>query len=256
MLQRQKAYREICETMLYGQLPPGHRLSDSHIAKQLGVSRTPVRQAMEQLCDEGRIDGHPEGGFAIRQPTPNEMLGVFDLRRMIECHAITFAARNVTSADIDKLQVLTQRIGDSVSLLKSLGLTKLTDQLAECIDIADAEFHLYLLRLSENKTAIDLVSEKHPFSLIFGHCHYFDDMGLGLSLEYTYEHHLEIVSALEAKDPKKACNAMQVHLDDAYTRLSAFGELNSHFTQENLHDSYRSYQHISKIYEMENSLGS
>jgi len=211
---------------------------------------------MDQLKQEGVIVEHPDGGFVLRQPSPEELVELFDLREMIECHAIARAAARVTDQDIDGLERLVQRIGESAKLVESLGLKKLSGEIAECVDAADAEFHLRILQISGNAMLMDMVREQNLFSRIFGHRHITGDLSLQATLNRIYLHHTRIIEALGSKDARTAREAMAEHLADARTRVSTHRDsLAQDMASDQPFDSPRSGAHLKAIVDLENNLG-
>ena len=96
--------------VLRGGFPPGTRFPQSEIAAQLGVSTTPVREALRQLVTEGLLDGDPRRGVTIHQVTPEELRDLYDMRMVLEPLAMAAAISNVTESQAAQLQGLVDRM--------------------------------------------------------------------------------------------------------------------------------------------------
>lgn len=96
--------------VLKGGFPPGTRFPQSEIAAQLGVSTTPVREALRQLVTEGLLDGDPRRGVTIHQVTAEELRDLYDMRMVLEPLAMSAAVNNVTERGVAHLQALVDRM--------------------------------------------------------------------------------------------------------------------------------------------------
>lgn len=96
--------------VLGGGFPPGTRFPQSEIAAQLGVSTTPVREALRQLVTEGLLDGDPRRGVTIHQVTTEELRDLYDMRMVLEPIAMSAAVSNVTERGVAQLQALVDRM--------------------------------------------------------------------------------------------------------------------------------------------------
>ena len=86
------AYHELKSLILLGDVPIGLRLREERIAERLGVSRTPVREALLRLYAERYLDRHPEGGFRVQAPSAQSMRELYEIRRALELFALRRAA--------------------------------------------------------------------------------------------------------------------------------------------------------------------
>ena len=254
----QQAYDHIREAVIAGRITPGMRLSDFRISKELGVSRTPVRQAIDRLRDEGVVDDHPSGGVVLRQPTVDELIELFDMREMVECHAIARAAEQVDDAALSELRESIHRIAEAARLVEVLGLKRMSGEIAACVDVADAKFHLRILELSDSPMLMGMVREQHVFSRVFGYRHYTSDVPLLKTLQDICTHHTGIVDALATRDPQQAQDAMRAHLQNARERLTTAKRnpsLAGEIGEEDTFETTRSGAHLQAVVRLENSLG-
>ncbi|MFZ5945589.1 MAG: GntR family transcriptional regulator [Bacillota bacterium] len=126
--------------------------SEQYFADLLNISRTPVRESILQLAQEGFVDILPNRGITIRQVSELEIKQMFQLRTAIEGYCCKFAAENInTEKGIELLQVLEQNIGDEEKIFLSNGKP------LEYMD-TDTNFHLNIVQFTENSQFISIMS--------------------------------------------------------------------------------------------------
>jgi DNA-binding GntR family transcriptional regulator len=113
------AYEQIWRQLITGARKPGERLSDVELAAQLGVSRTPVRQALQRLVQDELVRSDPRRGFWVREFTPTDVHEMYDVRAALEALAVQQGAANLRPADLreqcDRIAALrTQLAADPV----------------------------------------------------------------------------------------------------------------------------------------------
>jgi DNA-binding GntR family transcriptional regulator len=106
----QLVYRSLKELIRNGSFQPGQRLREADIADRLGVSRTPVREAMNRLISEGLLALHPMRGFAVAELDKQQVLELYGLREFLEGAAARFAAQH---ASVPELHSLREMMSDS-----------------------------------------------------------------------------------------------------------------------------------------------
>ena len=92
---RQQAYQHLRERILSGELGAGTQLSEPDLAKQLGMSRTPVREALRQMENEGLLDYAPRFGAMVRVPDRDELSDMYAVREALESYAAAEAAAKI-----------------------------------------------------------------------------------------------------------------------------------------------------------------
>lgn len=101
---RTQIYQDLREKLRGGAIGPGDRLVDVSIARSLGVSRMPVREALTQLVSEGHLVSTSRG-FVLPELAPEDIASIFEVRRLLEPRAAANAARDLSEADLDRLEV-------------------------------------------------------------------------------------------------------------------------------------------------------
>jgi DNA-binding GntR family transcriptional regulator len=101
---RQSVYESLVELVIAGRLSPGQHLVETELAKQLGVSRQPVREALHRLEAEGWVDLRPNQGAFVHVPTGQEVDQLLDVRELLEVETARLAARAVTPDQVARLR--------------------------------------------------------------------------------------------------------------------------------------------------------
>ena len=100
---REMAYEFLKSSVLSGRFNPGERLTEEHLAKKLGVSRTPVREALHKLESEGWIKALETRGFVVSRDTKDEVEELFELRAILEGHALRIISGKISDQDLEQL---------------------------------------------------------------------------------------------------------------------------------------------------------
>jgi DNA-binding GntR family transcriptional regulator len=114
--QGEQAYREIKERILVGQLDPGTRLVEGEVGKSLGISRTPVREALRKLVSDGLISRDGGGGLVVHRPSAREIEGVHQIREVLDGLAARLAARRATDIEVARLELALQAVREAAEL--------------------------------------------------------------------------------------------------------------------------------------------
>lgn len=101
-----QVYSSVKQAILEGELRPGERLKELEIAESLGASRTPVREALSRLEQEGLVKPLKSGGLTVVELSERDVVEIFGLIRVLEAYAARLAAERVTAKHIDKLDAL------------------------------------------------------------------------------------------------------------------------------------------------------
>lgn len=192
------------EFILDDTFPPGARLAELELAEQLGVSRTPVREALRQLAAEGLVELSPNRGARVVAWSSDELASVFDLRVALEPKLTGVAVNNADDTDVSELN----QLANQMLMVGSPG----PEQDLEALIGLNKEFHGRLLQIANSApvyTAALAVAIRAP--LVMRNFHAYDDASMRRSLA----HHVEIVAALQARDPQWATAVMTAHLRNA-----------------------------------------
>src|SRR5262250_1195290 len=112
---RQSVYEALVELVVEGRLRPGQHLVETELARQLGVSRQPVREALHRLEAEGWVDLRPNQGAFVHVPTDQEVDELLDVRELLEVETARLAVRAAGSQPVAWLREICQRGEDAVT---------------------------------------------------------------------------------------------------------------------------------------------
>lgn len=188
----------------------GARLGEVELASFLGISRTPVREALRKLGADGLVELESNRGARVAAWTDDDIDEIFVLRSILESHGAALAAPRVDDDTLTKLEglcakmesVIAERVGDWID--------HLTD--------ANTEFHSTILAVSGSPRLPSLVSSVVQMPLALRTFSRYSDAALRRSME----HHRELASALTARDPIWAESVMRSHIQAARFEVSCW----------------------------------
>ena len=193
-------YREIKRRIVELEYRLGERLSETPLASELGVGRSPVRSALARLKSEGWVAVSPQSGTFVKALTSRDIEEVTELRTVLEMHATRMAAKRITRKDLDALQVAFDTLGPSIVAGRS-----------ELFIDLDKQFHLAIYRAASNELVHDILMNLHDkVQWIRRAC--------SVSLERVQDGFHEIKSIfqeLKDRDGEAAAEDMRRHIQNA-----------------------------------------
>jgi DNA-binding GntR family transcriptional regulator len=145
---RQAVYDALAELIASGTLRPGQHLVESDLAEYLGVSRQPIREALQRLQGDGWVELRPAHGAFVHTPTEEEVVQLLGVRSVLEAYSAYGAAQHATAADIARLREL-----------QVAGEAALAADDPRCLVDASAAFHSCIVEISANRVLADLISQ-------------------------------------------------------------------------------------------------
>jgi DNA-binding GntR family transcriptional regulator len=193
----QRIARLLTDAIIEGRLKPGERISEAATARDLGVSRAPVREAARLLESTGLLNSHPRRGFFVRTIRAEDLDDLYELRICIETQAAARLAGCITATGLSQLRAQLQR-------MRALAKKDAVNQQIE----EDLRFHRLICALGGNTRLLAICDQITP------------EVRLGVALigrlyddsHRIAETHLPIIAALEAGQPKAASEAMDYHI--------------------------------------------
>jgi DNA-binding GntR family transcriptional regulator len=198
-----RAAAAVRELVLRGEFAPGERLGEVELAERLGVSRTPIREALSRLAAEGLVETTPNRGSRVTVWTVDQLQEVFNLRSTVEPQITALAVTRATPGEIDDLEAMAQRMCE----VGTPGPGQDLDQLFPL----NQEFHARLVAMAAAPALAAALAGAVRAPLILRNYHTYDAESLRRSLA----HHLEIVVAMRADDPDWARAVMTAHIRNA-----------------------------------------
>ena len=199
----ERTLSEVRELILAGDFAAGARLGEAELAERLGVSRTPVREALSRLAAEGLVEIVPNRGARVSSWTVAELEGVFDLRAALEPRLTALAVPRATAADVHSLDEL----ATAMLTVGSPGPGQDLDALFPL----NREFHGRLVALADHPRMANALAGAVHAPIVLRNFHTYD----GASLRRSLAHHVEIVAAIRAGDPAWARAVMTAHIHNA-----------------------------------------
>ena len=199
----QRIADSITTAIVERRLMPGTKLAEQKIADVFKVSRTLVRQALNQLSRDKLITLEPARGARVAEPSIEEARQVFEARNLLEAAMIKRAATELRPAHIAELRAHLLAQGQAVKRIDVPGRTRLL-----------ADFHVTVARMLGNAVLADmlgdLVSRCSLIALMYQSAH---------SAEHSFDEHVAIVDALEKRDARAAARLMEAHLHNVERNL-------------------------------------
>jgi DNA-binding GntR family transcriptional regulator len=205
---RQIVCQHIREQILSGELPPGSRLVETEIAAELGVSRTPLREAFRELESEGLIVYTRHQGVQVASLQLKDMEEIYEIRRVLEGLAARLAATRRTDQDIEAMLN-----GPVKQMEKAHAHGRVRD-----IPRAHTEFNELLYRMAGNDRLHDIL---HNYRQYTERSQMASMTRPGRAAEIIQEHR-EIAEAIQTKDPDRAQAAAEVHVANARIAFLAY----------------------------------
>lgn len=194
------AYRTLREWILQGSLVAGQSLPEAELAVRIGVSRTPLREAIGRLSAEGLVVKERYRKHVVAEFTEADRIEIMELKALIEGRAAARAATRLNGSQIASLRELSNRMDRAV---RELG-----DKARPIFDELNREFHATIWRAADSPRGERILETalNTPFNVL-GRL----DAKLAPSMERACWYHHEIVSAFEARDPERARTQMVAH---------------------------------------------
>jgi len=200
-----KVYDRLKSMILDRKLLPGEKIPQEKLARDLGISRTPLVNALKVLEKEKLVQSIPRRGFFVRLFTKQEMISIFELREVLEGLAARRAAMNITDKEIEQLRGFFQSFRDQ-SDIKDIGAYAKEDR----------RFHNFLLDIGAKEF---LKSILEAYNIIIYSYQVISSEGLVQSPNDSIQDHLAVIEAVSRRDGESAEQLMRNHLRKSITIL-------------------------------------
>lgn len=188
-----------------GELTAGERINEVHLSQQLGVSRTPLREALALLAHEGALETIPRIGHFVRPLTVDEIEQLYQIRPLLDPEALRLAGLPAK-----------EKIGRLRDLNESIAAAKEPDEVIG----ADDEWHIELISDCPNKILVDLIKQfirrTHRYEVAL--------MRERKHVVTATTNHRSILAALKRRDLDAACSALRVNLESGRAPIVAWLE--------------------------------
>lgn len=193
----QRAYERLSDLILDGDLGLGERLDERQLAERMGISRTPLREAIGRLANEGIVEHRVYQGNFVRTLTRKQVHDLFEVRKELEGMAVRLAAPSVREPEIAELTAI---VGRARKALSNADFVE--------FEHADREFHKAIIRMSNNETLFDVLSNLDLNIQLVRHlANQTPDLP-----EHTMDERALIVEAFKNGQAAKAAEYMRQHI--------------------------------------------
>ncbi|MEV6107912.1 GntR family transcriptional regulator [Streptomyces sp. NPDC051940] len=198
---RERVYEALLELIITRALSPGQHLVETELAGHLGVSRQPVREALQRLNTEGWVDLRPAQGAFVHEPTHEEADQLLVVRALLETEAARLAAANAPAKGVTRLEELC-----------AVGEQAVAEDDVDAVVAANAAFHRYVMELAGNEVLAELAGQVDRRVRW-----YYTPVARHRGAQSWIEHR-ELIAAIAARDEAKAQAVMRAHTE--HTRHS------------------------------------
>jgi len=207
---RERAYQYIQQKIAGRALAAGAAISEVALAAELGISRTPVHEAIRQLLGEGLLEEDSNGVTVVVRLSRQDFVELYEMRSVLEMHAISKIAKHALAGkDIERLQALAGAIKDLRNELVKSGKKNLSDEQMRRFEMADISFHTFLMSIAENSVALKFFNKVRFLIRAFAARHAGHNAE---SLARVHNEHLEMIRALADGNAEKAMQAIAQHI--------------------------------------------
>ena len=196
----QQAYLHVKEQLISGVFPQGMRLTEEQLARDLGTSRTPIREAIRLLTSEGFLNFKPNYGTFVSSWSIDEIREIFDLRAVVEAEVASLAAVRIGQGEIAHLRKLQDEI-------EAKGTSQSFENINR-IGRLNREIHGVIADASGNKRLVAILTKSIEMPITQKTFKRYSKS----QLERSFRHHRELFDAFEARDAKWAYHVMSCHI--------------------------------------------
>jgi DNA-binding GntR family transcriptional regulator len=207
-------YRILRDRILRQELKAGEKLSDLRLSNELGVSRTPIREALHQLVQDGVVVAEPNRGFFVATFSQRDLEEIFELRLALELFAIRRINRKDRKEDLERALFELEHVE---RLLKNAKSEKDMQEAANAFLKTDRGFHSWLVSTAENHRLDTIINS------IWTQIAIFQQVGTSIPswMSMALDQHREVIRLLLAEDVEAATELMERHLHDMQAEVLA-----------------------------------
>lgn len=207
---RERAYARIQRGIASGELKPDTPISELVLARELKMSRTPVREALGQLIAEGLLEQTPNRGTLVVQLKRQDIIDLYELREALEVYSARKAAQSpLRSMDLQRWQELSDEVLHLKGELEKSGKETLNAEQMHRFVASDLSFHNMLMRMAVNHRMLKVVNETRLLIRIFAIQRAGYDAA---TLERIHRQHDAIVQAVGGNDAELATQLLTHHI--------------------------------------------
>ena len=205
---REQVYKRISELILSGRIAPAERIMENKLSKQLGVSRTPIREALHVLEMEGFLEAIPRVGYQVKEIRWDDVEDICEIRKANETLAASWAMGKITPEELDALQ---RNVDQAEADVKEGNPKRFIER--------DVEFHNILVRASRSPRLIEICNTLRRHMLLYRIESIYEAEGV----MSVIEDHRQILDRLRARDLAGIKQSISDHLDHVKREVLHYG---------------------------------
>jgi DNA-binding GntR family transcriptional regulator len=206
----EKAYQYLRGKILSGEFSPGTALSEASLARELGNSRGPLREAIRRLTGEGFLRQTPSGGSVVVDFSRRDVAELYELREALEVYAVGKAAEHrLRPAELETLERTVREVLLLRDELEASAEHQLNADGMRRFIRMDLQFHTMLVRAAANSRILKVVTDTRVLLNIFGIRRKGHDVA---QLTQIHRYHSEILAAIVRQDPREATRLLGEHI--------------------------------------------
>jgi DNA-binding GntR family transcriptional regulator len=202
-----RVYNQIKSLILCNEILPGQKLHHQQLSERLGVSRTPVREALTRLVQEGYVSFLPNRGFTCKEIRMQEAEELYELREALEAFAVEKAIANLTDTALARLRAKINSYGRDVQ-------NRFTRERL----VYDQDVHLSIAELAGNQTLKNMLRHVFERIVLKRRTDGLYDPARGLT---AHQEHLRLLEAMERRDPAEAVAVLRNHIQAGQKNVMA-----------------------------------
>lgn len=217
-----KAYDELLRMLVHGQLQPGMQLVNRKLADEIGMSMTPVREAVTRLASEGFVDHVPGAGAFVRRMSRHELAQLYDVRLALEPLAAAEAAENASAAEISELRAIAD---DSFKLVRAIAASPnrhaTPEQMKRWLD-DEQKFHGVMFEAARNRWLSKFSADMKLLAFGFSPQRRMPQFLTAEAAVRTWRGHRRLIRALATRDANLAASTTAAHVAQGKQEVLAF----------------------------------
>ncbi len=218
-----RVYQHVRARLVSGEYGSGARLDYKKLGAELGISTTPVREAMGKLASEGFVELVPRLGAVVRRLGRREAIELYELRECVEPFAAERAAERISDAHLQQMRGYVEAMRRLAYQLRDSGEDEMPAQMLDQFHQSDYAFHMLILRAVNNRRLEKVMADCHALERIFSTYRH----GFNLStVVNTYCFHRRIYNAMARRDGAAARDWLARHIRHGqYLTISAYDRM-------------------------------
>ncbi len=195
---REEVYESLRRSIIHGKLKGGQRLIEETLAHQVGISRTPVREAFHKLERDDLVVRLAKGGFSVKQFTRDDVEEIFGIRSALESYAAYLATIHITP---EKLDFLERRVEESEKALESQDFDRVVQ--------LHTEFHDIFYKAAKSKKLTEMINNYSDYFYRYRSALIHTENGF----KYSLNDHRQMIEGMKRKNPRLVERLVRKHLE-------------------------------------------